>query len=109
MHEDSSDIEEIKSNLTKCERRIMRLFGQKEISQHKNIRKETIKNRLPNKYSKDINKAIKSLINKKKLIRRYRNNNYALNSLCLKVAQSIKKDYFDEMYSDLSRILIIIP
>lgn len=105
---DSSNIEEIKSNLTKCERRIMRLFGQKEISQHKNIRKETIKNQLPNKYSKEIDNALKTLINQKRLIRLYRNNNYALNALGLKVAQSIKKDYFDEIYDDLSRILMII-
>ncbi len=108
MHKDSSYIEEIKSNLSECKRRIMYL-GKEDISPHKNIRKETIKKRFPRKYSKEIDNALTTLINQKRLIRLYRNNNYALNALGLKVAQSVKKDYFDEMYSDLSRIIMINP
>ena len=46
--------------LDEYEKRVLRLLGSLNVSQHKNIRKETIKKRLPNKYGK---KLIKHLIN----------------------------------------------
>ena len=108
MRNTLSDVEEIKFHLNDCEKRIMLLLGKNEISQNKNIWKETIKKKLPDKYNKEIDKALKSLIIKKKLIRRYRKDNYALNPLGLKVAHSLKREFLKDRYNDLNKILFVI-
>jgi hypothetical protein len=99
--------EEIVLNLDPCEKRVLRLLGSENISQSKNLRKETIKKKLPNRYGKSVDKAIDSLLSKG-LMFPYRHKNYGLSSLGVKVAQSLVKEFNKDRYSDLSRIFMII-
>ncbi|OPY26603.1 MAG: hypothetical protein A4E27_00701 [Methanobacterium sp. PtaU1.Bin242] len=57
-------------------------------------------------YGKNVDKAIKSLKNKHRLVRIYRYKNYALNKLGRKVALKLKKDFQDKRYKDLIKILM---
>lgn len=58
-------IDDITKGLDKYEKRVLRFLGKQHISTNKNIRLETIKNNLPNAYGKNVDKAVKSLKNKK--------------------------------------------
>ena len=57
MYEDD-EVSLIIKELDEYEKRVLRLLGSLNISQHKNIRKETIKKRLPNKYGKKIDRTL---------------------------------------------------
>ncbi|AIS31996.1 hypothetical protein BRM9_1181 [Methanobacterium formicicum] len=57
MYEDG-EVSLIIKELDEYEKRVLRLLGSLNISQHKNIRKETIKKRLPNKYGKKIDRTL---------------------------------------------------
>jgi len=106
MHTEKAEIGSIISGLNNYEIKVMLLLGKKEISLHRNIRKETIKNELPNKYGKNVDKAIKSLLNKG-LMYRYRNKNYGLTEIGILAAHKLVEDFRDARYNDL-RILLII-
>ncbi len=84
----SSEVEVIISELDEVEIRVMRFLGAEEISIHKNIRKVTIKDRLPNKYGKKVDNAIDSLL-AKGLMFTYRHKNYGLSSLGLKLRDKL--------------------
>ncbi|NYB26634.1 MAG: hypothetical protein HVN34_04765 [Methanobacteriaceae archaeon] len=108
MPKNTSDIDKIISELDKYEQRVMLFLGKESISENKNIRLETIKNRLPDNYGKNVDKSLKRLISKHRLVGIYRNKNYRLNKLGRKVAQRLKEDFRDERYEDLSKILMVL-
>lgn len=106
MPDTDISIDNIIIDLNSYEKRVLRLLGNKNISVHKNIRLETIKEELPNKYGKHIDKAVKSLI-AKGIVFPYRNKNYGLSPLGIKVSHQLKKEFRDERYGDL-RILLLM-
>lgn len=106
MTDEGPDIAEIISGLNQYEKRVLRLVGSYNISQHKNIRKETIKDRLPDKYGKKVDKAIDSL-KSKGLLFPYRHKNYGLSSLGVLVAQELVKQFQNKKYKDLNKIMMI--
>lgn len=55
-----------------------------------------------------MDKSLKRLISKHRLVGIYRNKNYRLNKLGRKVAQRLKEDFRDERYEDLSKILMVL-
>jgi hypothetical protein len=105
MYEDG-EVSRIIEELDEYEKRVLRLLGSLNISQHKNIRKETIKTRLPNKYGKKIDRTL-NLLRTKGLLFPYRPNNYGLSALGVTIAQKLVKDFRDKKYNDL-KILILI-
>jgi hypothetical protein len=100
MSNQDSSVDEILSELDEYEKRVLRFLGKENISEHKNIRHETIKNRLPDRYGKEVDRAIDSLLNKG-LMFTYRPKNYGLSHLGVKVAQSIVKEFLKNRYGDL--------
>lgn len=93
-------------DLTTDQKKVLLILGKLGISEHKNVRKETIKKKLPRKYHQNFNDTLESLI-RMGLIRQYRKENYALNPEGRILAQKIKEQYFNEMYNGL-RILLIL-
>ncbi|MGP8024533.1 MAG: hypothetical protein ACLQG5_03805 [Methanobacterium sp.] len=106
MPNQDSSVDEILSDLDMCERRVLRFLGKEKITKNKNIRHETIKNRLPDENDGEIDNAIESLLNKG-LMFQYRPKNYGLSSIGVTVAQSIVKEFLKERYGDL-RILMVV-
>jgi len=92
--------------LDEYEKRVLRLLGSLNVSQHKNIRKETIKKRLPNKYGKKIDRTLNKL-RTKGLLFPYRPNNYGLSALGVIIAQKLVKDFRDQKYNDLKILMLI--
>ena len=97
---------DIDVNLTDDEKKILELLGRLHVSPHKNINEATIRKKLPQKYHKNLNKTIKSLISKG-LLRRYRNENYSLNAKGKKIAEEFAKQLRDNVYSGLHILLQI--
>ncbi len=64
--------------LSDTEREILYVLGKMRISVNKNVREETIKKKLPDKYLKDFNSALSTLL-KSGLIVKYRPHNYGLS------------------------------
>lgn len=106
MPNQDRSIDDIISDLDKYEKRLLRLLGSEHLSKHKNLRLETIKDRLPDEYGKEVDKAISSL-RCEGLIFSYRHKDYGLSPLGVKVAQRIVKEFNKERYGDL-RILMIV-
>ncbi|AUB58789.1 hypothetical protein BK008_11025 [Methanobacterium sp. MZ-A1] len=105
MYEDD-EVALIIEELDEYEKRVLRLLGSLNISQHKNIRKETIKKRLPNKYGKKIDRTL-DLLRNKGLLFPYRPNNYGLSTLGVIIAQKLVKEFRDQKYDDIKILMLI--
>ncbi len=106
MIDESDEVALMVKELNPYEKRILRLLGSLNISQHKNIRKETIKKKLPNKYGKKVDRTLDSL-RTKGLLFPYRPNNYGLSALGVLVAQELVKEFREEKYNDLNILILI--
>lgn len=95
---------DIDVDLTDDEIKILELLGRLHISQNKNINEATIKKKLPQQYHKNLKKTIKSLISKG-LVRRYRNENYSLNTDGKKIAEDLAKKMRNNAYPGLHILL----
>lgn len=84
----------------------MTYLGKKCISKHKNIRLETIKDELPNKYGKHVNKALQTL-HTEGLVFKYRHKNYGLSAKGVIVAQQLKEDFRKKRYGDLKILMLV--
>lgn len=99
-------LKSIKS-LDHYEKRVLRFLGKEHISNHKNVRLESIKKNLPDRYGKNVDHALKSL-KSKGFVYYYRHKNYGLSPLGKKVAERIYDDFMKDRYRDLDRILMIV-
>lgn len=101
------EIQNIISELTECEKKILIIIGKLNVSPKKNNREETILNKLSNKDRENCAKSLKLLVTKG-LLFKYRNKNYGASSLGMNVAIKLKEENVKERCKDLSRILMII-
>lgn len=101
------ELDEIIKSLDQCEKRVLRFLGKEHISNHKNVRLEKIKKKLPNSYGKNVDKALKSL-KSKGYVYDYRHKNYGLSPLGKKVAERIYDDFMKDRYKDLRQILMTV-
>lgn len=106
MSQDNTTIKELIEKLTPIEKKILLECGKEHISVKKNIREETIKKKMPNKYLKDFNKSLKHLI-AMGLVIVYRPHNYGLSKDGRTISQKIKEKHQADLYSSL-RILMLI-
>jgi hypothetical protein len=106
MSDPIPSINEIITSLDKYERRVLRFLGKEHISNNKNVRLETIKKNLPNRYGKNVDNALKSL-KSKVYVYNYRHKNYGLSPLGKKVAEKIYDDFMKDRHADLNRILMV--
>jgi hypothetical protein len=100
------EMEEIISQLKRCEREVLIAIGGLKGSPNKNIRAETILKKLPAKDIRCGKKSLKSLTSSG-LIWKYRQNNYAVSALGMKIAIFLKKEDIKKKNRDLSRIFMI--
>lgn len=66
------------ADLSSAEMEILYVLGKMRISVNKNVREETIKKKLPDKYLNDFNNALSNLL-KSGLLVKYRPHNYGLS------------------------------
>lgn len=95
---------DIETDLSEDEKKILALLGRLHISKNKNINEATIRKKLPQRYHANLNKTLKTLISKG-LLRRYRNENYSLNVQGKKISEILAKNLRDDLYSGLHILL----
>lgn len=94
------------STLSISEKKILYVLGKMHISVNKNVHEKTIKKKLPEKYSKEVKKDLKKLLNSGILIR-YRPHNYGLSKKGRILADKIVKQKRKNTYNCLDKILYI--
>lgn len=93
-------------DLTENEIKVLEILGKLNISNHKNVRENSIRERLPSKYHKELPNTIKCL-RSKGLLRKYRKENYELTKEGSRVAHELADRLTKKLYSSL-RILLVL-
>ncbi|WP_298682976.1 hypothetical protein [uncultured Methanomethylovorans sp.] len=93
-------------DLTPNEIKVLTILGKLHISQHKNVKKESIAKRLPQQYQSSLNDVIKSL-HHKGLINYYRKDNYSMTPKGKKIAEELAAKLSKDLYKNL-RILLLL-
>lgn len=105
--DDKSYINNQISSLSDTEREILRTVGKMHISVNKNVKEETIKKKLPDKYLKGFNKALSNLL-KSGLLVRYRAHNYGVSKKGRIIANEIMKSKREKAYEGLKILMYTI-
>ena len=93
-------------DLSTVERKILLICGRMCISVKKNVNEETLKKKLPDKYSSEFNFALKSLLHKGILVK-YRPHNYGVSKEGRILAYKLKELEDNDLYSDLRLLLLL--
>jgi len=94
-------------DLIEDEIKVLEVLGNLNISNHKNIKENTIRKKLPSKYHKEFPDTIKSL-RRKGLLKKYRKENYELTKEGSRIAHELADRLVKKLYSDLSKILLVL-
>jgi hypothetical protein len=90
-------------NLSRNERIVLIILAKSHISQNKNISHEKLKKRIEPGIRGNLDEIIDSL-NKKKLLRIYRKENYSLNQKGLIISHILEEREYERKYRGLRRI-----